>query len=265
VEGVGAGNVLVRREQYRRADSDEASQAIAAEIVAAKIANSRTVLMKSLRDDSARPGHAQVADAAAELKQRLQNVRTCDSLETVRGLEGDAARIYFRVFDHLITAQKSDFRFTGRSRRPPMDAINSLMSFIYTLLQHDVRSALAAAGLDPFVGYLHRDRPGRPGLALDLMEEFRAYLADRMAVSLVNLRQVGADGFRCTESGAVVMDDDTRKAVLVAYQRRKQEEITHPFLGEKTILGMVFHLQARLLSRYLRNELDAYPAFVWRG
>ncbi len=172
--------------------------------------------------------------------------------------------MYFSVFDHLILAQKNDFRFSDRNRRPPLDNVNCLLSFIYTLLMHDVRSALESVGLDPAVGFLHRDRPGRSGLALDLMEEFRPFMADRLVLSLINLQKVQAKGFQKMDSGAVVMDDDARKKVLVAYQERKQEEIFHPFLNEKVTIGILFHLQALLMARFLRGDLDGYPPFIWK-
>jgi CRISPR-associated protein Cas1 len=182
----------------------------------------------------------------------------------VRGLEGDAERTYFGVFDHLITAQKEDFFFAERSRRPPLDNVNALLSFFYTLLAHDVTAGLESVGLDPAVGYLHRDRPGRPSLALDLMEEFRPILADRLALSLINRQQIRGKGFRKTETGAVMMDDATRKEVLVAYQKRKQEEIQHPFLGETVEVGLLPFVQAMLLARHLRGDLDGYPPFFWK-
>jgi len=185
-------------------------------------------------------------------------------LASIRGKEGDAARTYFEVFNDLITAQKEDFRFEERNRRPPLDNINALLSFVYTILAHDVSSALEGVGLDPAVGYFHEDRPGRPGLSLDIMEEFRAYLADRLVLSLVNLKQVKPEGFIKTESGAVVMDDATRKTVLVEYQKRKQEEMTHPFLQEKVSIGLLPHVQAMLLARFLRGDLDGYPPFVFK-
>ena len=168
------------------------------------------------------------------------------------------------MFDHLIVAQKEGFSFHLRSRRPPLDAVNALLSFLYSMLAHDVRGACECVGLDPQVGFLHRDRPGRAGLALDLMEEFRPFLADRLALSLINRRQVSAGGFKSAENGAVLMDDATRRTVLVAYQKRKQEEIVHPFLDEKVTIGLLPHLQARLLARHLRDDLDAYPAFIWK-
>lgn len=262
VQGPVSGNVLLRRAQYRRADSELGAGAVAGAVVAAKIANCRAVLQRALRDHPEVGGASEVQGAATRL-ERLQQELTPDlALESLRGTEGDAARAYFSVFDHLVTAQKEEFFFHGRNRRPPLDNLNCLLSFLYTLLAHDASSALQAVGLDPQVGFLHRERPGRPALALDLMEEFRPFLADRLALSLVNLRQVQAGGFRKSESGAVLMDDATRKEVLVAYQKRKQDEIVHPFLGEKTTVGLLIHLQALLLARFLRGDLDGYPPFI---
>jgi CRISPR-associated protein Cas1 len=264
VHGFTSGNVLLRREQYRRADDRDGSTEIARAMVLAKIANSRTVLLRGARDhaESSDPGALRLA--AIQLDRCLADAQRAADLETLRGVEGEAARTYFGVFNHLITAQKEAFTFATRSRRPPLDNVNALLSFIYALLTHDARAACEAAGLDPAVGFLHRDRPGRPGLALDLIEEFRAYFADRLALSLINRRQVQPSGFRKSESGGIAMDDATRKTVLVAYQKRKQEEIQHPFLGEKTTVGLLVHLQARLLARHLRGDLDGYPPFVWR-
>lgn len=264
VVGFSPGNVLLRREQYRRADDLAASLAIARDVVVAKVANSRTVLMRAARDYPNASGRSELEAAAQRLAADVVRARNADTLDRARGIEGDSASTYFGVFDHLLTAQREAFAFRARSRRPPLDAINSLLSFLYAMLGHDARAACEACGLDAAVGFLHRDRPGRPGLALDLMEEFRAFLADRLAVSLINRRQVGHEGFRATESGGVVMDDVTRKAVLTAYQERKQETLTHPFLGEKTTVGLLLHLQARLLARYLRGDLDAYPPFLWK-
>ena len=185
-------------------------------------------------------------------------------MDVIRGHEGDAARTYFSVFDHLITESKDDFFFRGRNRRPPLDNVNALLSFVYTLLTHDITAALEGVGLDPAVGFLHRDRPGRPSLGLDLLEELRPVVADRLVLSLINRRQVQASGFRKTEAGGVVMDDDTRKEVLVAYQKRKQEEIQHPFLGERVEFGLIPHLQATLLARFVRGDLDGYASFLWK-
>lgn len=264
VEGPISGNVLLRREQYRRADDDQNSAEIARAVVIAKIANSRTVLLRALRDHPGNPGSSAMEEAAGRLAFLLNDLRQQLPLDAVRGREGDAARRYFGVFDHLITAQKEEFSFRERTRRPPLDNMNSLLSFLYTLLVHDVASALESVGLDPAVGYLHRDRPGRPSLALDLMEEFRPFLADRLTLSLVNRQQVKGKGFRKSETGAVIMDDDTRKEVLVAYQKRKQEEIQHPFLGEKVLVGLLPYIQAMLLARFLRGDLDGYPPFLWK-
>jgi CRISPR-associated protein Cas1 len=261
VQGPVSGNVLLRREQYRRADDSQMAAELARTVVVAKIANCRTVLMRAARDRPQEESAQEVQEAAAQLAQHLRDLQAPVPLDTVRGKEGDAARRYFGVFDRLITAQKEDFFFRERSRRPPLDNMNALLSFLYTLLVHDVSAALEGVGLDPAVGYLHRDRPGRPGLALDLMEELRPYLADRLALSLVNRQQVRGKGFRKTESGGVVMDDGTRKEVLVAYQERKQDEIQHPFLGEKIALGLLPHVQALLLARCLRGDLDGYPPF----
>lgn len=264
VNGFSPGNVLLRREQYRRADDPTASLAIARNVVAAKIANSRTVLMRAARDYPDAPGRGQLEAAAQRLAGDVVRARNADTVDRARGIEGDGASTYFGVFDHLLTAQREGFAFRTRSRRPPLDAVNSLLSFLYAMLAHDARAACEASGLDAAVGYLHRDRPGRPGLALDLMEEFRAFLADRLAVSLINRQQVRPDGFRVTESGGVVMEDATRKVVLTAYQERKQEALMHPFLEEKTTVGLLLHLQARLLARYLRGDLDTYPPFIWK-
>ena len=264
VQGPVSGNVLLRREQYRRADKPEAAASFARAVVAAKVANCRTVLQRAARDYPDNPGAAEIQTAAGRLGRNLDELKKELPVERARGVEGEAARTYFSVFDHLITAQKNEFRFEGRNRRPPLDNVNALLSFFYSLLMHDVRSALESVGLDPQVGYLHRDRPGRHGLALDLMEEFRPFLADRLALSLINRQQVKAKGFKQAETGAVLMDDDTRKEVLVAYQKRKQEEIQHPFLGEKVTIGLLPHVQAQLLARHLRGDLDGYPPFVWK-
>jgi CRISPR-associated protein Cas1 len=264
VQGPVSGNVLLRREQYRRADDLVASAAIARSMVTAKIANSRTVLQRAVRDHGEKGGMESVEGAVRRLEHLIRAAKETKELEQLRGIEGDASRSYFDVFDSLITAQKEDFRFAGRNRRPPLDNMNALLSFIYTLLVHDCTGALEAVGLDPQVGFLHRDRPGRPSLALDVMEEFRAFLADRLTLTLVNLKQVTGKGFRKTESGAVEMDDETRKTVLVAYQKRKQEEMMHPFVEESATMGIFFHLQAQLLARHLRGDLDGYPPFIWK-
>ena len=264
VHGPVTGNVLLRRQQYRYADCPNTSAKIARSIITAKIANSRNVLMRASREDSVSGQNEIAQKAISYLAQSLDELRPSLSLDELRGKEGEAANIYFNVFDHLITVNKEDFFFTNRNRRPPVDNVNALLSFLYTLLAHDVSSALEAVGLDPAVGYLHRDRPGRASLALDIVEEFRAYLADRLALSLINRQQVKGSGFTKTESGAVTMDDETRKTVLIAWQKRKQDEITHPFIDEKIQVGLLPHVQAMLLARYIRGDLDGYPPFLWK-
>jgi len=264
IHGPVSGNVLLRREQYRKADDLGFSAGMARAVLIGKIANCRTVLQRALRDHSEKLDVGQIADIVKRLNNHLELLNRDHPLDILRGLEGDAAHIYFSVFDHLIVSQKDAFSFHERNRRPPLDNVNCLLSFIYTLLVHDIRSALETVGLDPAVGFLHRDRPGRPSLALDLMEEFRPFLADRLALSLINLRQVQDKGFIKTDTGAVLMNDDTRKTLLVAYQERKQEEIYHPFLDEKVTIGLLFHVQALLLARYLRGDIDGYPPFIWK-
>ncbi len=264
VEGRLPGNVLLRREQYRRADHEQKSAEIARQVVLAKIANCRTVLLRAMRDHPERVNATEVQNAADRMGFLLNSLREKVLLDEIRGIEGEAAHRYFNVFDHLITSQKEDFFFKSRSRRPPMDNMNSLLSFLYTILAHDAASALVSVGLDPAVGFLHADRPGRPGLALDLMEELRPFLVDRLALSLVNRQQVKGGGFVKSESGGIIMSDEVRKEVLTAYQKRKQEEITHPFTGEKIAVGLTAFVQAMLLARHLRGDLDAYPPFIWK-
>jgi CRISPR-associated protein Cas1 len=260
MHGPVSGNVLLRREQYRKADDPAFAAALARALTIGKIYNCRTMLRRTARE---RPD-ARLDDVCDKFGFCLEQLHKDIPLDVVRGVEGNAASLYFCVFDALITSSDRTFVFKGRSRRPPMDAVNCLLSFLYTLLAHDVRGALEGVGLDPAVGYLHRDRPGRPGLALDVMEEFRPYLADRLACTLINKGQVRAAGFKQQQSGAVLMDEHTRKEVLAAWQTRKQDEIEHPFLKEKMKVGLLWHIQARLLARYIRGELDAYPPFVVR-
>lgn len=264
VVGSVSGNVLLRRTQYRRADDDGESARLARAFVAGKVANCRTALLRAAREHTDSNATDRIRQGAKRLAASLNALASATALDVVRGIEGDAAHAYFSVFDDLILAQKDAFFFRKRSRRPPLDAMNALLSFLYTLLMHDVRSALEAVGLDPAVGFLHRDRPGRPGLALDLVEEWRAVLADRLALTLVNRRQVAGRGFTKAETGAVSMDDATRKTVLVAWQGRKATELLHPFLEERMTLGLAVHVQAKLLARHLRGDLDAYPPFVWK-
>lgn len=267
VEGPRTGNVLLRRTQYRIADDPVRAVPIVRGIVAAKAANQRTVIRRALRDhgaDMTEAARGAVEDAELRLSNAAGRTLRATDVAALRGIEGEAASVYFGVFDHLIRAGDGAFAFHGRSRRPPLDRINALLSFLYAMLGHDCRSALESVGLDPQVGFLHTDRPGRASLALDLMEELRPALADRLALSLVNRRQITAGDFVIEEGGAVSLTDQARKAVLVAWQERKKGELRHPFLGERVTFGLVAHLQALLLSRHLRGDLDGYPPFLWK-
>jgi CRISP-associated protein Cas1 len=269
VRGFTSGNVLLRRQQYRLADEPAVALEFARRQVLAKLANSRSVLLRGARDCGAEATEraATLQSAAKRLAASVPEVRSATTIDEVRGLEGEAATQYFGAFNALLSpsAGAEAFRFSRRSRRPPLDPINALLSFLYTLLLHDARSACEAVGLDPCVGFLHADRLGKPSLALDLIEEFRAFLADRLAFSLINRKQIKADGFETRESGAVEMNDKTRKTVLVAYQERKRETLTHPYIEESTTVGMLVHLQANLAARWMRGDLDAYPPFLWKG
>jgi len=264
IAGPVCGNVLLRRQQYRWADDQEKSAAITRDMLTGKLANARQVLLRARRDHGDKDGAPALDQAAERLADCLTRLPITQGLDELRGIEGEAGNVYFGAFDALITSKETAFRFTTRNRRPPLDPVNCLLSFLYTLLAHDARSALEGVGLDPSVGFLHRDRPGRASLALDLMEELRPVLADRVALSLINLGQLRSRDFRTEESGAVLLSDDARKQVLVAYQKRKQEEIMHPFLKERVEVGLLCHVQALLLARHIRGDLDGYPAFLWR-
>lgn len=267
VEGPVSGNVLLRRRQYRLADDLEVTASIVSNILTGKLLNQRTVIRRALRDH----GEKMLEEARERLQiceRRLTNTarrsRKKASTDSLRGIEGEAAQSYYRVFSDLVRNEDSAFEFKGRSRRPPLDPVNALLSFLYTLLVHDCRSALESVGLDPSVGYLHRDRPGRPSLALDLMEELRPVIADRLALSMINRRQVSSKDFKSSISGAVTMRDEARSKILVAYQDRKKDEIVHPFLKENTTFGLIPHLQAKLFAQYVRQDLDGYPPFIWK-
>jgi CRISPR-associated protein Cas1 len=264
VQGPASGNVLLRRQQYRWADNKEKSAEIARNIIMAKIANSRNVLLRAKRDHPEKIDMKAIEMAVNELNSSLRGLKRSHELRVIRGHEGKSARTYFGVLDSLITSAEDGFSFGGRNRRPPLDPVNSMLSFYYTLLLHDCVSALESVGLDPAVGFLHRDKPGRPGLALDLMEEFRVFLADRLTLSLINRRQIKTADFKESESGAVIMTEDARKQVLVTYQKRKQEEIRHPFLEEKMETGMLPYAQALLMARYIRGDMNTYPPLIWR-
>lgn len=265
IEGPVSGNVLLRRAQYRASDQPEE---IVRSLVIGKVANQRAVLMRALRDhggDYDDPSRTSIVDAVERLAYIVRRVEhSTENVDWMRGAEGEAAQLYFSVFDRLIRVREPAMRWRGRSRRPPLDPVNALLSFLYTLLTHDCRSACESVGLDPAVGFLHRDRPGRPSLALDLMEELRPVLADRLALSLINRRQLGEADFEIRDGGAVLLKDDARKLVLGAWQERKKEERQHAFLQEKAPLGLTPFLQAQMLARHLRGDLDAYPPWFWK-
>lgn len=265
IEGPVSGNVLLRRAQYK---ASERPEEIVKSLVVGKVSNQRSVLMRAMRDygeEYSVEQNAALEDATRRMVQILRKVDvSAEDVDGLRGAEGEAAGLYFGVFDHLIRSPDAEFAFHGRSRRPPLDPINALLSFLYTLLTHDCRSAAENVGLDPAVGFLHRDRPGRPSLALDLMEELRPVLADRLALSLINRRQLRAKDFETRDGGAVTLTDDARKTVLTAWQDRKKEERQHPFLEESIPLGLVPYVQAQLLARHLRGDLDAYPPWFWK-
>ena len=264
VQGPVSGNVPLRRGQYRAADDGERALPIVRSIVTVKIANSRTVVLRAARESAEGEHRAELRTAAEALSLAAIHASRAASIDEARGFEGLAGQVYFGVFGAMIGGDRAAFSFGGRSRRPPLDRVNALLSFVYALLRHDCESALEAVGLDPAVGFLHTDRPGRPSLALDLMEELRSPLADRLALTLIHRREVSASGFTVEENGAVLLEEATRKAVIAAWQTRKQVEIEHPFLGERIPLGLVPYTQALLLARHLRGGLDAYPAFLWR-
>ncbi len=259
IEGGKSGNVLLRVAQVKAADDSAKAAEIARNMVIGKVLNARTVLQRRLRDHGADEA---CSVAVARLANVVQGLRRADGVDEIRGLEGEAAADYFDAFNALVVAQGGDFRMDGRTRRPPRDPMNALLSFLYVLLAHDCAGAVKSAGLDPQVGFLHALRPGRASLALDLMEEFRAFLADRAALSLVNRGQVRRRDFVLSESGAVEMSEAARKTVLVEWQNRKKEEAVHPFLGEKVCIGLFPFMQAQLLARHLRGDLDAYPPFI---
>ena len=264
VSGRVKGNVILRQQQYASSRDEQVSLDIARNCILGKVYNARWVLERAVRDHELQIDAEQVKAASGFLKQSLEFIQASQSKDQLRGYEGEAASIYFGVFDQLILQQKRDFAFHGRNKRPPLDPVNALLSFVYTLLTHTITSALETVGLDPYVGYLHTDRPGRTSLSLDLIEELRAVLADRFVLSLINKKMVSKKNFSKKENGAVLMDDEARRRVLTEWQNKKKEVITHPFLKEKVEWGMVPYVQAMLLARYLRGDLDGYPVFLWK-
>ena len=262
--GKSSGNVLLRREQYRIADDSQRSCEIARNMIFGKLSNGASSIQRTLRDHALRVADCGLEDAARKVKELLPLVLEVSDLEALRGLEGVGAAAYFGVFDHLLLNRKEDFFFHGRNRRPPLDRVNAMLSFAYSLLAHDCASALESVGLDAYVGFLHRDRPGRESLALDLMEELRPCMADRFVLTLVNNRVVKPEDFQVQDSGAVLLTDEGRKKFLKAWQERKRDILTHPYLNEKMSWGLIPYVQALLLARYIRGDLDAYPPFLWK-
>lgn len=264
ITGRTTGSILLRRKQYERSGSDSDSLPIARSMVLGKLANYRSILQRANRDQQANENTPAIETAIEQLRWSILCLERLESLDELRGIEGEGSRQYFGVIDHLISVNKDAFFFHGRSRRPPRDNVNCMLSFAYTLLMSDCRNALESYGLDPQAGFLHRDRPGRPSLALDLMEEFRGPIADRLVLSLINRQQVQASDYKQDTAGSVTMSDDARKQFLIAYQERKQDELLHPFLEEKVKVGLLPHLQAQLLAKHIRGELDSYPPFIWK-
>jgi len=264
VIGESKGNVVLRKEQYRISDSEPRSAKIARNFIVGKLYNHKWMLERTVREHSLRINVERFKAASAELSYYIKEVRQCENLDQLRGLEGQAAAIYFELFNDMILQQEQDFVFQGRSRRPPLDNVNAMLSLAYSLLAKDMAAALEGVGLDAYVGFLHRDRPGRISLALDIMEEIRGVYADRFVLSLINKRVIKKDDFWTKENGAVLLKEEPRRTFLTAWQDRKQETLTHPYLGEKITWGLVPHAQAQLLARHLRNDLDEYPPFLWK-
>ena len=264
VSGKIRGNVLLRQQQYDSSRDEKISLDVARTCILGKIFNARWVLERAVRDHGMQIDVDLVKNASGYLKNSLKRIQCCQSKEQLRGYEGEAASVYFSTFDQLILQQKRDFKFQGRNRRPPLDNVNALLSFVYTLLTNQITSALEVVGLDPYVGYLHTDRPGRVSLSLDLVEELRSVFADRFVLSLINKKIVSGKNFSKKENGAVLLNEEGRKKILVEWQNRKKEMLTHPYLKEKVEWGLVPYVQAMLLARYLRGDLDGYPVFLWK-
>ena len=264
VTGRKYGNVLLRKEQYRISDDLQKSCLIARNFIVGKIYNSRGLLERAKRDHPLAVNVDSLNAASKNMLSIAQLARSCTDMDKLRGYEGEAASIYFANFNDMILQLKDFFRFSERIKRPPLDPVNSLLSFVYVMLANDCASALEGAGLDPYVGFLHRDRPGRPSLALDLMEEFRSVWADRLVLTLINNRVVNSKSFEMQENGAVLLTKDARKAIFDLWQDKKRVAITHPFLQEKVQWGLVIFLQAQLLARHIRGDLDQYPVFMWK-
>lgn len=264
INGENHGNVLLRKKQYRVSDDTAASCQIARNMILGKVYNCRWSIDRTLRDHSMRVNTEQCKITINYLNSSLPKIKNEEDLDSLRGLEGECASLYFKIFDELILNQKEDFSFHGRNKRPPIDNINAMLSFGYTLLANDCANALEGVGLDSYIGFLHRDRPGRNSLALDLMEELRPIMVDRFVVSLINNRHIQGKDLVKAENGAVTFTDKGKKKFLTAWQERKRSSITHPYLKEKICWGLVPHVQSLLLARYLRGDIDGYPPFLWK-
>lgn len=262
--GETRGNVLLRAQQYRLADSQTLSCQVARNFIFGKIYNSRWSIERTVRDHGMRVPAQKLKVTSRQLADKLETIMACEELDRLRGIEGEASAQYFGVLDEMILNQKEAFFFDDRNRRPPTDPVNAMLSFVYTLLGYDCAAALESAGLDPYVGFMHRLRPGRESLALDLMEELRPVCADRLVITLINTKEIQLKHFQRQGSGAVLLNDEGRKIVLSAWQNRKREELTHPYLKEKLAWGLVPYAQALLLARYIRGDLDGYPPFLWK-
>lgn len=264
VIGKSRGNVVLRKKQYKISEDEALSSKVARNFIVGKVYNNKWIIERMTRDYPLRIDVQNFKKVSQHLSDLIKEIRNCEDLDRLRGLEGQAAISYNQLFNQMILQQKADFKFTTRSRRPPLDNVNAMLSFAYTLLSNDMASALEGVGLDAYVGFLHRDRPGRASLALDLMEELRGVYADRFVLSLINKKIMSPNDFIKKENGAVIMTEESRRKFLSAWQNKKQEKITHPFLNEKISWGLVPHVQALLLARYLRNDLDEYPPFLWK-
>lgn len=261
VQGATRGNVLLRKKQYALSEDENVALHLAKLFITGKVFNSRSILQRYIRDNGA---DEEVENAVKQLDWRKKRIILAENIDILRGEEGNAANTYFDVFDHLILHQKEDFPFNGRSRRPPKDEVNAMLSFVYTLIANDMAAALESVGLDPYVGFMHTLRPGRISLALDMMEELRAYLGDRLVLSMINRKQVTKKDFIRQGDESFVMTDDCRKELLTTWQKRKKEMIEHPYLKEKIPIGLLPYAQAMLLARFLREDLDDYPVFLMR-
>jgi CRISPR-associated protein Cas1 len=255
---------LLRRQQYRFADDSEKSLGISRNIIAAKLFNSRWVLERTIRDHSERIDTEKFKRKSSFMQESIKKAINTDDIDSLRGIEGEGASVYFSVFDDMILQQKEEFVFDSRNKRPPLDNVNALLSLAYTMMAGMCASALEAVGLDPYVGFMHTDRPGRRSLALDMTEEFRAVMCDRFVLTIINKKQINKTHFEKREDGAVLLTQEGRKEFFGLWQKKKYEEIRHPFLEEKVEWGMVPYVQAMLLARYIRGDLDCYPPFMWK-